>query len=55
MLKLNQIKIDAYKPYEEHESLVKKKICDLLSIRPDDLGKIEILKRSLDARKKPEL
>ncbi len=55
MLRLNQIKIDADKPFDEHENLLRKKICDLLTIRPDELGKIEILKRSLDARKKPDL
>ena len=55
MLRLNQIKIDADKPFEEHEGILRKKICDLLSIRPEDLGEISVLKRSLDARKKPDL
>ena len=55
MLRLNQIKIYADKPFDEHEGLLRKKICELLSVKPDDLGKTEILKRSLDARKKPDL
>ena len=55
MLRLNQIKIDADKPFSEHEYLLRKKICDLLSINTGDLLKTEVLKRSLDARKKPDL
>lgn len=51
MIKITQIKV----PIEHCEEDVKKKAAKLLKLPEDKLFEFEILKRSLDARKKPEL
>jgi len=49
MIKINQLKL----PIEHKKEDLEKKVCRLLQIPPDKLYGIEILKRSLDARKTP--
>lgn len=51
MLRLNQIKLPPSAGKEE----LKKKICRILRIAPEALLSMEIEKKSLDARKKPDL
>ena len=51
MIQLSQIKLKI--PHSEKH--LKDKIIKLLRIRPQDLLSVKILKKSLDARKKPEL
>ena len=55
MLKINQIKTDASLPLKDQETLIKNEIASLLGTAEKDISNIQILKRSLDARKKPEL
>lgn len=49
MIKINQLKL----PIEHDKEAMEKKVCKLLQIAPNKLYGIEILKRSLDARKTP--
>lgn len=49
MIKINQLKL----PIEHNREAMEKKVCKLLQIPPNRLFGIEILKRSLDARKTP--
>ena len=49
MIKINQLKL----PIEHKKDDLEKKVCKLLQITSDKLYGIEILKRSLDARKTP--
>ena len=49
MIKINQLKL----PIEHKSEDLNKKVCKLLQITPDKLYGIEIIKRSLDARKTP--
>lgn len=49
MIKITQLKL----PLGHNESDLERKICKLLQISPEKLIKVEILKRSLDARKTP--
>ena len=49
MIKINQLKL----PIEHNQETMEKKVCKLLQITPNKLYGIEILKRSLDARKTP--
>ena len=49
MIKINQLKL----PIEHKKEDLEKKVCKLLQISPNKLYGIEILKRSLDARKTP--
>lgn len=49
MIKINQLKL----PIEHKNTDLEKKVCKLLQISPEKLYGIEILKRSLDARKAP--
>lgn len=49
MIKINQLKL----PIEHKKEDLEKKICKLLQIPPAKLYSVEILKRSLDARKTP--
>lgn len=51
MIRLQQIKL----PVEEGEAALKTKVCRLLKAREADIRRIEIRRRSLDARKKPDL
>ncbi len=55
MLKINQIKTDAFLPLKDQEEQIKKEIASLLGTGTKDITNIQILKRSLDARKKPKL
>lgn len=52
MLQLSQCKIDAAKNSPEH---LLKKTAKLLHIKPQDISDLTIRKRSIDARKKPEV
>lgn len=49
MIKITQLKL----PLEHTSEELEKKVCRLLKLQPSKLQSIEILKRSLDARKKP--
>lgn len=49
MIKINQLKL----PIEHKSTDLEKKVCKTLQISPEKLKGIEILKRSLDARKEP--
>ena len=49
MIKITQLKL----PIEHKREDLDKKVCKLLQIPPNKLYGIEILKRSLDARKTP--
>ncbi|MCI5872268.1 MAG: NAD(P)-binding protein [Clostridiales bacterium] len=51
MIRINQIKL----PIEHTEKQLRKKICKSLHISDEQLLELSIAKRSLDARKKPEL
>ncbi len=51
MIKLNQIKM----PLNYKEEDIKKKICRLIKIKEQDIKKVQVVKESLDARKKPDL
>ena len=51
MIRLTQIKL----PADHTPEALKKKIAKLLRIEPEEILKLHIRKRSLDARKKPEL
>ena len=49
MIKINQLKL----PIDHNQEDLEKKVCKLLQIPATKLYGIEILKRSLDARKAP--
>lgn len=51
MLRINQIKVYPNATKED----IKKKTSAVLKIRPKDIKSIEIIKQSIDARKKPEI
>ncbi|MCI6995710.1 MAG: NAD(P)-binding protein [Eubacterium sp.] len=51
MIRISQIKL----PVQHDASLLREKVCQQLKIRPEDIISIKIVKRSLDARKKPDL
>ena len=51
MIRINQIKLG----YQQNEEALKHKVCSLLHIGEKDLISMTILRKSLDARKKPEL
>ena len=55
MLKITQLKLNAFIPEVEVRGRIIKKISGLLGIRKEDIKDLIILKRSLDARKKPEI
>lgn len=55
MLKLNQIKIKFIEGSKDYDEILVKKISALLGVKPSDISDLRILRRSLDARKKPEL
>ncbi len=42
-------------PVRHTEEMLRKKVAKLLRIRTQELGEIEIVRRSIDARKKPEV
>lgn len=51
MIRINQIKL----PIEHSEAQLRKKVCKALRISDDQILDMSIAKRSIDARKKPEL
>ncbi len=51
MIKINQIKL----PLHYTEEMLEKKVCRLLKAERSDILSIHIAKRSIDARKKPEI
>ena len=51
MLQISEIRI----PVEAGEDALMRKVCHLLRVGPDQIKKISIARRSIDARKKPEL
>lgn len=55
MLRLNQVKLNADIPQSKYESKLRESISRTLKVRPEDIFDIQIIRRSLDARKKPEL
>ena len=48
MIRMQQVKL----PVEAGEAAIKNKVCHLLKARESDVRRIEIRRRSLDARKK---
>ncbi|MDD3361072.1 MAG: FAD-dependent oxidoreductase [Hespellia sp.] len=51
MLRINQIKL----PYQHTEEMLKKKVAKILRISEDEILNFYIKKKSIDARKKPDL
>ena len=55
MLKLSQIKINADTCEKDFPSKLSKKISSLTGLKSEDIRNIRVLKKSIDARKKPEI
>ena len=60
MIRINQVKLpvgsgDADKLIVQHKELLRKKAASVLRIPEKDIQKVEILRQSIDARKKPEI
>ena len=55
MLKLSQIKINADTEEKDFSLKLLKKISSLLNIKSEDIKELRVLKRSIDARKKPDI
>ena len=53
MIQIQQIKVSIQE--NEQEKALRKKICKLLRITDSEILSIDIRKKSIDARKKPEL
>ena len=51
MIRISQLKL----PLDHTETMLEEKICQKLKIKREDLISWEIHRRSVDARKKPEL
>ncbi len=51
MIKINQIKVSSKLPLDKHEEEITKKLTKKLNIKQSDIKSLEILKRSIDARK----
>ncbi len=51
MLRINQIKTTL----DVNESILYQKVADLLKIKVSDVAKLQIVKKSIDARKKPDI
>ena len=51
MIRMQQIKL----PIEADEAQLRRKVCRLLKVRDSQIKRLTIRRRSLDARKKPEL
>ena len=51
MIRINQIKL----PINYTEGMLEKKVCKILKAERSDILSIKIVKRSIDARKKPEI
>ncbi len=54
MIRISQIKLTAAQSGNEMK-LLSQKVCEILHIKAEQLQKIEIIKKSMDARKKPKL
>ena len=61
MIRINQVKvpvannIDAEKLILQHKELLRKKAASVLRVPEKDIHKVEILRQSIDARKKPDI
>lgn len=55
MLRINQIKLNADIPEDKYINKLRDAIAKTLRIKNEDITDIKIIRRSLDARKKPEL
>ncbi|MBP5197750.1 MAG: FAD-binding protein [Lachnospiraceae bacterium] len=51
MLRINQLKIK----YDHNETEFKNKLCSLLNVKADDIKSFDVVRQSIDARKKPEI
>ena len=51
MIRITQIKL----PVHHTENMLEDKICQQLKIKPEELQEWKIVRRSVDARKKPDL
>ena len=54
MIRINQIKVPYYKQKEEYD-ILKNKISKLLKISLADISSFEIIRKSIDAREKPDI
>ena len=61
MIRINQVKVpvvnngDTDKLIAQHKDLLRKKAASLLRVPEKDIQKVEILRQSIDARKKPDI
>ena len=55
MLRINQIKLNADTPENKYEQKLTDAIAKAIKVKPQEICDIQIIRRSLDARKKPEL
>lgn len=55
MLRINQIKLNADTPADEYSVKLRNAIAKAVRVKPEEIYDISIIRRSLDARKKPEL
>lgn len=61
MIRINQVKVpvvnngDTEKMIAQHKDLLRKKAASLLRVPEKDIQKVEILRQSIDARKKPDI
>lgn len=55
MLRINQIKLNADTPQQNYEEMLREAIAKALRVGKEEISDIQIIRRSLDARKKPEL
>ena len=61
MIRINQVKVpvvnngDTEKLIAQHKELLRKKAASLLRVPEKDIQKVEILRQSIDARKKPDI
>ncbi|MCQ2493446.1 MAG: NAD(P)/FAD-dependent oxidoreductase [Lachnospiraceae bacterium] len=55
MLRINQIKLNADTPQQNYEEKLRDAIAKALRVGKEEISDIQIIRRSLDARKKPEL
>ncbi len=54
MIRINQIKVPYYKQKDEYD-ILKNKISKMLKISLDDIASFEIVRKSIDAREKPDI
>lgn len=55
MLRINQIKLNVDTPQQNYEEKLREAIAKALRVGKEEISDIQIIRRSLDARKKPEL